>query len=252
MAIMDKTYFRPKSQTDIRKYYSQEERFGSGAMLTVSYYSFETGLEVNDALLFVGGNTHRSLSIYDMNEVQFEYAIAQFQKLVSGYSTQQNSNIAKRIVMIGNAIIDLRNWLADFDGIPKCYFDVNQYFSIYDQPSIVEVDELISLVYPNSTNFRSKDGEADPSSSDANSQHLEFITNKLKHFIGENKILKRNNEMLRKGYTDSEIELIADQSRFQNGNLNFTKFGELLGITRQTAKKLIDKNNLGHLKTPPS
>lgn len=50
---------------------------------------------------------------------------------------------------------------------------------------------------------------------------------------------------------DSQIESIADETRKKNGNINYTKAGERLGVSRDTFKREIEKRKLSYLKNAP-
>ena len=50
---------------------------------------------------------------------------------------------------------------------------------------------------------------------------------------------------------DSQIESIADETRKKNGNINYTKAGERLGVSRDTFKRVIEKRKLSYLKNAP-
>jgi len=85
-----------------------------------------------------------------------------------------------------------------------------------------------------------------------------YVHNELKNaqkiIINQKKIIqsfRTNLRVLRREITDGEIGEIADSCRFKNGKLNFTLFGNKLGITRQSAAKLIKQRNLTYLKKPP-
>ena len=87
---------------------------------------------------------------------------------------------------------------------------------------------------------------------DSSSQHQELLTNKLKKSRKTIQALRRNQKLIKGELIDSDIEKLADQARLKNGRLSYTKFGKLLGITRQTASKLIRERKLSYLLTPPA
>ena len=63
--------------------------------------------------------------------------------------------------------------------------------------------------------------------------------------------LKLSTSLARGELSDKDIEQIAEKTRFKNGKLNYTALGKSLGITRQTAKKMIIDRKLTYLNTPP-
>ena len=54
------------------------------------------------------------------------------------------------------------------------------------------------------------------------------------------------------GLTDAEIEKISDQTRMQNGKINYTSMGKKLGVSRETVKREIIKRKLTYLIDSPS
>jgi len=73
----------------------------------------------------------------------------------------------------------------------------------------------------------------------------------IKKQRNDNQSLRLKMSYSRGELSDEEIEKIAEKTRFKNGNLNYTSFGKQLGITRQTAKKLIIDRKLTYLNNPP-
>ena len=54
------------------------------------------------------------------------------------------------------------------------------------------------------------------------------------------------------GLTDEEIEKISDQTRMQNGKINYTSMGKILGVSRETVQREIKKRKLTYLIDFPS
>lgn len=73
----------------------------------------------------------------------------------------------------------------------------------------------------------------------------------IKKLSCEKKVLVRRVSLTEGKLTDQEITELADKARFTNGNLCYKKLGDLLGVTRQTAKKIIVRRNLVYLNDPP-
>jgi len=166
--------------------------------------------------------------------------IALYKELVPEYESLPNAHVNDgRFVKTFNILINA--WIAYESASPvnlhSFYEDFQSYFSNSKQfASEQDVEE-------------SNASEGAPGSS---SQHEELLTNMVKKQKSVIKVNDRNRRLLRGELTNSEIEKYADHSRFKNGRLNYTKFGKLLGLCRQSATKLIRERNLTHLLTPPA
>ena len=98
----------------------------------------------------------------------------------------------------------------------------------------------------------SKGYEAIPLLYDEQTDHeLSTAHNIILKQRNEIRSLKLSKSLTRGELTDKDIEQIAEKTRFKNGNLNYTALGKSLGITRQTARKMIIDRKLGYLKKPP-
>ena len=265
MTILDKSYFKPTSHTDLRKYISQGFKSftptESGKLITlrVSYSTFPRGLVLKGMNLQVPESAFRDLSVCEMNEVQFEYAIELFLKLIKGYNVYNNPITEevqkKRIVRVANMAIDLRNWLAEHAGIPECYYSAENYLSRHQEPTLSSIDELLNQEQQNQSGQVS-DNKIDQtiSSSDIQdglSQHQELLSKKVIEQRKTIQAYERNRKLLRGDVTDAEIEKLADSSRLKNGRLSYEKLSKLLRLTRQSASKLIKQRHLSHLIDPP-
>ena len=170
---------------------------------------------------------------YEINDPRF---ITLYKELVPEYEIIPNAHVHdQNFVKVFNLIINA--WINYESELPVdlhlYYIDFQSYFS-------------------NKSRFEPEKDLEKSNAYDSSSQHQELLTNKLKKSRKTIQALRRNQKLIKGELIDSDIEKLADQARLKNGRLSYTKFGKLLGITRQTASKLILERKLSYLLTPPA
>lgn len=81
-------------------------------------------------------------------------------------------------------------------------------------------------------------------------------TKTIKRMQKTNRQLRTQIEYLKKyksgNLTDSEIQQIVDSCRKKNGSINYTAVGKIIGLSKDTIRKLISDRKLEHLKEKPA
>ena len=121
---------------------------------------------------------------------------------------------------------------------------------------IFGVDEKGNLYFDDETASDSDTGENLPESSKKVTSELEKDNESLNRELEAShkiiKSLRKRGKSKIGGLTDAEIEKIADQTRKQNGKINYTSMGKKLGVSRETVQREIKKRKLTYLIDSPS
>jgi transcriptional regulator of acetoin/glycerol metabolism len=117
-------------------------------------------------------------------------------------------------------------------------------------------DDEGNLYFDTETASDSDTGENLPESSKKVTSELEKDNESLNRELEAShkiiKSLRKRGKYKIGGLTDAEIEKIADQTRKQNGKINYTSMGKKLGVSRETVQREIKKRKLTYLIDSPS
>lgn len=158
---------------------------------------------------------------------------------------------------IKNIEFDMR-WIISTqlnDGV-KLSKNMEDFLSINfteDDVPIKQNEEVKDNSLPPKNKGAEKEKLESPGQDEIDQQKNEAIvrTRTIKKLINKNKVISlqlRNIKKYKRGdLTDEEIEQIADDTRKKNGKINYTAMGRVLGVTKDTVRKLINDRDLTHL-----
>ncbi|NQV13977.1 hypothetical protein HQ531_00860 [bacterium] len=178
MTIIRTTRFIPETPLELKKYtkiiidhgYSPGlQKAGFLINYRVDYYSYSQSKSISDhSITILASECNKQVTLLDLNKLQFEYAVSRFSRQIKDYFHISNKTLqlqlGQKILYLGKAIIDLRNWFIKYDIIPDCFDSVGQYFINYTEPEINNFDSFINIgnetdiVDASSSNFRLQKG----------------------------------------------------------------------------------------------